>query len=317
MNKVIDLRSDTVTVPDEPMRRAMYEAEVGDDVYAEDPTINRLQELAAGMFAREDALLVPTGSMGNTICLDVLARPGTEVICDKLSHIYNYELSSMTVFSGLMPRVVEGERGCPDAEQIVSEIHPDIYYVAPTGCISVENTANIAGGRIFPLDRLKKVTELAASKNIPLHMDGARIFNSSVALGRPVSELTEGVDAVMFCLSKGLGAPVGSMVVEAGSLSNRLESAVSGWVAGCARPVFWLPQVFMRWSTTWSAWTMTTSTPAGWLKLLVRWTAWKWTWRRWIQILSWSQLSPPRRMRKSFAAGSTPPECGSIRWGKT
>jgi threonine aldolase len=213
LKKVIDLRSDTVTVPDEPMRRAMYEAEVGDDVYAEDPTINRLQELAAGMFGREAALLVPTGSMGNTIGLDVLARPGSEVICDKLSHIYNYELSSMTVFSGLMPRVVTGERGCPDAEQVRGAIHPDIYYVAPTGCISVENTANIAGGRIFPLQRLKEIVELAASNKIPVHMDGARIFNSSVALGKPVSELTEGVEAVMFCLSKGLGAPVGSMVV--------------------------------------------------------------------------------------------------------
>ncbi len=213
MNKVIDLRSDTVTVPDQPMRRAMYEAEVGDDVYAEDPTINRFQELAAGMFGCEAALLVPTGSMGNAICLDVLARPGSEVICDRLSHIYNYELSSMTVFSGLMPRVVTGERGCPDVEQVLDAIQPDIYYVAPTGCISVENTANIAGGRIFPPQRLNKITDLATGKKIPVHMDGARIFNSSVALGRPVSELTAGVDALMFCLSKGLGAPVGSMVV--------------------------------------------------------------------------------------------------------
>lgn len=213
MNKVIDLRSDTVTVPDEAMRRAMYEAEVGDDVYAEDPTVNRLQELAARMFGRADALLVPTGSMGNTVCLDVLARPGSEVICDKLSHIYNYELSAMTVFCGLIPRVVDGERGCSEVEDVLAAVHPDIYYVAPTGCISVENTANIAGGRIFPQERLKKVITLAIDKEIPVHMDGARIFNSSVALGKPVSELTEGVDAVMFCLSKGLGAPVGSMVV--------------------------------------------------------------------------------------------------------
>jgi len=209
----IDLRSDTVTLPSEGMRRAMYEAEVGDDVYAEDPTINRLQEMAAELFGREAALLVPTGSMGNTVCLDVLTSPGNEVICDRQSHIIHYELSSIAVFSGLLPRVVDGPQGCPTAEQVAGAINPDIYYVAPTGCISVENTANIAGGRIFPPDRLRGIVELAKEHGIPVHMDGARVFNSAVALGKSVAELTAGVDAVMFCLSKGLGAPVGSMVV--------------------------------------------------------------------------------------------------------
>ncbi|MBW7997897.1 MAG: aminotransferase class I/II-fold pyridoxal phosphate-dependent enzyme [Candidatus Glassbacteria bacterium] len=209
---MIDLRSDTVTRPSEPMRRAMYEAEVGDDVYAEDPTINRLQELTAQMSGREAALLVPTGSMGNAVCLDVLTSPGSEVVCDKLSHICNYELSSMAVFSGLTPRVIDGPQGCPTAAQVADAILPDIYYVAPTGCISVENTANIAGGRIYPLDRLREITKLAESKKIPVHMDGARIFNSAVATGKPVAELSAGVATVMFCLSKGLGAPVGSMI---------------------------------------------------------------------------------------------------------
>lgn len=213
MSAIIDLRSDTVTRPSEAMRRAMYEAEVGDDVYGEDPTINRLQELAAEMFGREAALLVPTGSMGNAVCLEVLAAPGSEVICDRLSHIYNYELSSMAVFSGLSPRVINGAAGSPTVEQVRSAVHPDIYYVAPTGCISVENTANIAGGRIFPPDRLREIISFAAGENIPVHMDGARIFNTAVALGKSVAELTSGADVVMFCLSKGLGAPVGSMVV--------------------------------------------------------------------------------------------------------
>ncbi|MFH1068245.1 MAG: low-specificity L-threonine aldolase [Candidatus Glassbacteria bacterium] len=212
MDKVIDLRSDTVTRPSEAMRRAMYDAEVGDDVYAEDPTVNRLEERAAGIFGREAALFVPTGSMGNAVCLDVLTRPGSEVICDRLSHVYNYELSSMAVFSGLIPRVIDGAQGAPTADQVEAAIHPDIYYVAPTGCISLENTANIAGGRIYPVERMRSVISLARSRGIPVHLDGARIFNSAAALGLGVDQLTAGVDCVMFCLSKGLGAPVGSMV---------------------------------------------------------------------------------------------------------
>jgi len=213
VNRWIDLRSDTVTRPTEPMRKAMYQAEVGDDVYSEDPTVNALEQKAAEIFAREAALFVPTGSMGNAVCLDVLTRPGSEVICDRLSHVYNYELSSMAVLSGLTPRVVDGPQGVPLAGQIEQAIHPSIYYVAPTGCISLENTANIAGGRIFPEERMKEIVELARSRGIPVHLDGARIFNAAVALDRPVAELTAGADNVMFCLSKGLGAPVGSIVV--------------------------------------------------------------------------------------------------------
>lgn len=213
MSEIIDLRSDTVTKPSKPMRQAMASAEVGDDVYGEDPTVNALQEKAAELFGREAALFVPSGSMGNTICLNVLARPGSEVICDRLSHVYNYELSSMAVISGLQPRVVDGPQGAPTPEQVEGAIHPPIYYISPTGCISLENTANMAGGRIFPLDRIKKILELAGRRGIPVHLDGARIFNASVAMGIDVAELTAGMDSVMFCLSKGLGAPVGSMVV--------------------------------------------------------------------------------------------------------
>ncbi|HUU29768.1 MAG TPA: low-specificity L-threonine aldolase [archaeon] len=209
----IDLRSDTVTVPGEPMRMAMAHAEVGDDVYGEDPTVNALQEKAAQIFGREAALFVPTGSMGNAVCLKVLASPGSEVICDRLSHVYNYELSSMAVISGLMPRVLDGPQGAPAAGQVEGAIHPSIYYVAPTGCISLENTVNMAGGRIFPPQRMKEVVALAQKRGIPVHLDGARIFNSSVALGIEAAELTAGIDCLMFCLSKGLGAPVGSLVV--------------------------------------------------------------------------------------------------------
>ena len=213
MDSWIDLRSDTVTKPTEPMRKAMYEAEVGDDVYSEDPTVNALEEKTAEMFAREAALFVPTGSMGNAVCLEVLTRPGSEVICDRLSHVYNYELSSMAVLSGLTPRVVDGPQGAPLPEQVEEAIQPPLYYVAPTGCISLENTANIAGGRIFPEKRMKQIVALARKNNIPVHLDGARIFNAAVALSKEVAELTAGMECVMFCLSKGLGAPVGSMVL--------------------------------------------------------------------------------------------------------
>ncbi len=213
MEKWIDLRSDTVTRPSQKMREAMAGAEVGDDVYGEDPTVNALQERAAGMFGREAGLFVPTGSMGNAVCLSVLATPGSEVICDRQSHIYNYELSSMAALSGLMPRVVDGPAGMPAAAQVEEAIHPPIYYVAPTGCISLENTANVAGGRVSGRKELDPVLAVAKKNGLPVHLDGARIFNAAAALDTDVAALTEGFDCLMFCLSKGLGAPVGSVVV--------------------------------------------------------------------------------------------------------
>lgn len=213
MERLIDLRSDTVTLPSEGMRRAMAMAEVGDDVYGEDPTVNRLQERAAAMFGREAALFAPSGSMGNAICLNVLARPGSEVICDRQSHVYNYELASMAVLSGLLPRLVEGERGAPDAALVEAAIRPDIYYLAPTGCISLENTINMAGGRVFPPERFRAVLELARSRGIPVHLDGARIFNAAAALNVAPETLARGAEGLTFCLSKGLGAPVGSLVL--------------------------------------------------------------------------------------------------------
>jgi len=213
VEKWIDLRSDTVTRPSPGMRKAIAGAEVGDDVYGEDPTVNRLQERAAEMFGRPAALFVPTGSMGNAVCLSVLASPGSEVICDRLSHIYNYELSSMAALAGLLPRIVDGPAGMPTAAQVEEAIHPPIYYMAPTGCISLENTANVAGGRVWGRKELDPVLTVARKKGLPVHLDGARIFNAAAALGTDVAELTGGIDCLMFCLSKGLGAPVGSLVV--------------------------------------------------------------------------------------------------------
>jgi threonine aldolase len=213
---MIDLRSDTVTKPTPAMRRAMAEAEVGDDVYGEDPTINRLQERAAEIFEKEAALFVPTGSMGNQIAVKLHTRPGTEIVIEERGHIYNFEMAAMAAVSGTLARPVRSGDGSGilSWEDIEGALHHGgAYYVAPTGMIALENSHNLAGGTLLTKERTEDICERAHSLNLPVHLDGARIFNASCALGTPVSELTRPVDSVMFCLSKALGAPVGSMLL--------------------------------------------------------------------------------------------------------
>jgi len=210
---VVDLRSDTVTKPTREMRRAMAEAEVGDDVYGEDPTVNRLQARAAEIFGREAALFVPTGSMGNLISIKVWTHHGNEVICEERGHINQYELASMSAIAGCMPRTTAAPDGILSWELIEPLIRPKIYYRALTALISLENTHNMAGGSVYPPETVADICDLAHAGGLPVHLDGARIFNAAVALGRSVAELTRKCDSVMFCLSKGLGAPVGSMLV--------------------------------------------------------------------------------------------------------
>ncbi len=210
---VVDLRSDTVTKPTRQMRRAMAEAEVGDDVYGEDPTVNRLQARAAEIFGREAALFVPTGSMGNLISIKVWTHHGNEVICEERGHINQYELASMSAIAGCMPRTTAAPDGILSWELIEPLIRPKIYYRAQTALISLENTHNMAGGSIYPPETVADICDRAHAGGLPVHLDGARIFNAAVALGRSVAELTRKCDSVMFCLSKGLGAPVGSMLV--------------------------------------------------------------------------------------------------------
>ncbi|MDA2914034.1 low-specificity L-threonine aldolase [Acidobacteriia bacterium AH_259_A11_L15] len=209
----IDLRSDTVTKPTPEMRRAMAEAEVGDDVYGEDPTVNRLEQRAAEVFQREAALFVPTGSMGNLICVRVHCDHGNEVICESRGHIFNFETASMSAIAGCLPRPVETGDGILRWEHIEPAIRPKVYYRAQTGLISLENTHNIAGGRVLPTEVQDEICERAHERGLPVHLDAARIFNAATALGKSVAEITRKVDSIMFCLSKGLGAPVGSMVV--------------------------------------------------------------------------------------------------------
>lgn len=212
-NITVDLRSDTVTKPTLAMRRAMAEAEVGDDVYGEDPTVNRLQRRAAEIFEREDALFVPSGSMGNLLAIRAHTRPTNEVICEARSHVNLYELASMSAIAGCMPRTTLAAGGILTWEMIEPLIREKIYYDSQTAMVSLENTNNMHGGTVYPKEIADHVCDKAHEAGLKVHLDGARIFNAAVALGRSVADLTRKFDSVMFCLSKGLGAPVGSMLV--------------------------------------------------------------------------------------------------------
>lgn len=209
----IDLRSDTVTQPTPAMRAAMAAAEVGDDVYGEDPTINRLEARAAEIFAREAALFVPSGTMGNQTAIRLNTQHGQEVICESRSHIVEWEIAMASAFSGCQLRTIPAQRGILTWREIEPHITGKHYHRAPTGLIALENTHNMAGGTVTPLAVLEEIWAGAKERGLPVHLDGARIFNASVALGVGVRELTRGFSTVMFCLSKGLGAPVGSMLV--------------------------------------------------------------------------------------------------------
>jgi threonine aldolase len=210
---MIDLRSDTVTRPTPAMRTAMANAEVGDDVYGEDPTINRLEKEASEIFGREAAIFVPTGTMGNQIAIRLHTRHGQEVICEARSHVLDWEMAMVAAFSGCQARTVAADRGILTWAHVKQAIGAKIYYRAQTGLICLENTHNMAGGTVTPLSVMQEIWDGARDAGLPVHLDGARVFNAAVALGISVATLTSGFDTVMFCLSKALGAPAGSMVV--------------------------------------------------------------------------------------------------------
>lgn len=220
----IDLRSDTVTKPTPAMRQAMASAEVGDDVYSEDPTVNRLEARAAGIFEREAAIFVPTGTMGNQIAIRLHTQHGEELICEARSHILDWEMAMAAAFSGVQARTVAGERGILTWEQIQPAIAPKIYYRAQTSLICIENSHNMAGGTVTPTATLHEICAEARSAGLKTHLDGARVFNAAAALNTSVAELTKGFDTVSFCLSKGLGAPVGSILVGSRSVIDRARS---------------------------------------------------------------------------------------------
>src|SRR5215813_12928116 len=223
-NTIIDLRSDTVTKPSAEMRRAMAEAEVGDDVFIEDPTINKLQERAAEVFGRQAALFVPSGSMGNLSCILAQTQQGQEVICEESGHVYNYEMASMSAIGGVLPRLVPGEDGIMNWQTISKAIRPKIYYRSQTALIALENTHNMAGGTVYPTKVSEEICDRAHEAGIRVHLDGARIFNAATYLGEDVVDMTKKFDSIQFCLSKGLGAPVGSMIVGSREFIERCRS---------------------------------------------------------------------------------------------
>ena len=220
-DKVIDLRSDTVTRPSPAMRRAMADAEVGDDVYLEDPTINRLQERAAQIFGKEAGLFVPSGSMGNLTAIMAQTERGQEVICEAAGHIYNYEMASMSALGGVLPRVIPAEDGILSWEQIAPAIRERAYHRPQTALVALENTHNMAGGTVYPTGAAHEICDRAHEAGLKVHLDGARIFNAATYLGETVAAISENFDSIQFCFSKGLGAPVGSMIVGSKHLIDR------------------------------------------------------------------------------------------------
>ncbi len=210
---MIDLRSDTVTVPTDGMRKAMARAEVGDDVYGEDPTVNRLQEMAAALLSKRFALFVPSGTMANQLAIRSHTQPGQEVIVESKSHIVRYEQGAAGALAGVQLHWVPGERGIMSAEQVEAAIRPTDPHSISTALICLENTHNAGGGTIYPLATIEKIRALAAKHNIPMHLDGARLMNAVAATTLPPASYAQHFETVSLCLSKGLGAPVGSLLI--------------------------------------------------------------------------------------------------------
>lgn len=210
--KIIDLRSDTVTKPSIAMRQAMMEAEVGDDVYGEDPTVNRLEQIAARLVDKEAALFVPSGSMGNQLAIMTHCQRGEEVICDALAHVFHYEMGAVGLLSGVQLHTVENLHNDVGIGNLRDHIRDPLSYLPKTRLVCLENTLNRAGGTVMKAEQMAVMYRLAKEYGLKLHLDGARIFNAAIALDCDVADLTCYCDSVMFCLSKGLGAPVGSIL---------------------------------------------------------------------------------------------------------
>lgn len=209
---MIDLRSDTVTRPTAAMKRAMFEAEVGDDVYGEDPTINRLEAVAAERAGMEAALFVPSGSMANQIAIRVHTRPGDEVLTHEDSHPFNWEAAGAAVIAGVQLRPLPGARGLLSVDAVKGAFKPEDPHIAPPRLLTLEDTANRGGGTVYPLDRIEALGRVAHAEGLSVHLDGARVFNAVVASGIALEQRVSSVDTLSFCLSKGLGCPVGSLL---------------------------------------------------------------------------------------------------------
>jgi len=211
--KYIDLRSDTVTKPSPAMREVINSAVVGDDVFGDDPTVNKLQDTVATLFGREAGLFVPSGSMGNLISVKTHTVPGDEIICEESCHVLNYEAGSFAAVGGLVAHTFRGKHGVFTCDEIKPYIKKLSLHTPATKVIALENTHNHAGGTVFPLDEIKKIHKLAKENDIKMHLDGARIWNAHIATGIAFSEYAKYFDSISCCFSKGLGAPIGSMII--------------------------------------------------------------------------------------------------------
>ena len=223
MHDIVDLRSDTLTLPTPAMREAMARAEVGDDVWGEDPTVQRLEATAAARLGKEAGLFVPSGTMGNLVSVVAHTQAGQEVVLDLDSHIYNYEVAGGTVVGNVQMRPVKTERGFLTPEQVQEALRPANIHIPPTGLVCLENTHNRHGGTCCAPEQIAAVAAVAHAAGVPVHMDGARLFNAAVALEREPREFAQPVDSLTFCLSKGLGAPVGSVVCGSAAFIERAK----------------------------------------------------------------------------------------------
>jgi len=223
MKEFIDLRSDTVTKPTPAMRKAMTDAEVGDDVFGEDPTVNALQEKVARMLGKEASIFVPSGTMANQLAIKSHTQPGDEVIIETTSHPYNFEGGASAALSGIQFNCLQGIRGILEPSQIEEAIRPDDHHFPVTRLVCLENTHNRGGGSIYPIERIAEISRLARSKGLLVHLDGARLWNASVATGIKPHEYAQWADSVSVCLSKGLGAPVGSLVAGSRTFIERVH----------------------------------------------------------------------------------------------
>jgi threonine aldolase len=212
-DQVIDLRSDTITRPTPAMRAAMHSAEVGDDVFSEDPTVNRLEERVAGLLGKEAALFVPSGTMSNQICVKAHTQPGDELICEATGHIYQFEVGGPAVLSGVTCRTLEGDYGILDVTQLDGKVRPVNDHLVRTRLVCLENTHNRGGGRIYPIEKIEAISTWARANGLIMHLDGARLWNAIVASGIKAAQWAKHFDTVSVCFSKGLGAPVGSALV--------------------------------------------------------------------------------------------------------
>lgn len=213
MPMIIDLRSDTVTIPTPEMKGAMFNAKVGDDVFEDDETVNNLEALGASLFGKEAAIYCPSGTMTNQIAIKINSNPPGEIICDELSHIYKYEGGGIGFNSGLATKLLSGNSGKLTADMIAAAINPDDVHMPETQLVSLENTCNKGGGTIYELEEIKKIKRLCADRNLKLHLDGARIFNAIVEANYSAQDIGAQFDTISVCLSKGLGAPVGSLLL--------------------------------------------------------------------------------------------------------